>query len=76
MSWGHLILKRPWLYFSFLTSIFLSFSWKFALKIEMTEVATEAMEETDLNVDLTVVENILVETIEIEVTQMKSNMNS
>ena len=42
----------------------------------MTEVATEAMEETDLNVDLTVVENILVETIEIEVTQMKSNMNS
>ena len=42
----------------------------------MTEVATEAMEETDLNVDLTVVENILVETIEIEVTQMESNINS
>ena len=42
----------------------------------MIEVATEAMEEIDLNVDLTVVENILVETIEIEVTQMKSNMNS
>ena len=42
----------------------------------MTEVATEAMEETDLNVDLTVVENILVETIEIEVTKVKSNMNS
>jgi len=36
----------------------------------MTEVATEAMEETDLNVDLTVVENILVETIEIEVPEV------
>ena len=42
----------------------------------MIEVATEAMEEIDLNVDLTVVENILVEMIEIEVNQMKSNMNS
>ena len=41
----------------------------------MIEVATEAMEEIDLNVDLTVVENILVEMIEIEVTQIKFNIN-
>jgi len=38
--------------------------------LEMIEVATEAMEEIDLNVDLTVVENILVEMIEIEVPEV------
>merc|ERR1712203_493686 len=37
---------------------------------EMIEVATEAMEEIDLNADLTVVENILVEMIEIEVPEV------
>ena len=35
----------------------------------MIEEATEAMEEIDLNADLTVVENILVEMIEIEVNR-------
>ena len=43
---------------------------------EMIEEATEAMEEIDLNADLTVVENILVEMIEIEVNQVRFNMNS